>query len=86
MKILSENVIPGNHGKTFETNAEDQRDLDNIKNAIMEIEGISSVLLDNSVFPKEITVHTTDFVKVADIQKAMIKYGFHAIPKTLFAL
>ena len=37
MKILSENVIPGNHGKTFETNAEDQRDLDETKNAIMEI-------------------------------------------------
>ncbi len=86
MKILSENVIPGNHGKTFETNAEDQRDLDEIKNAIMEIEGICSVLLDNEVFPKQITVHTDTFVKVADIQRAVVKYGFHAIPKTLFAL
>lgn len=86
MKILSENVIPGNHGKTFETNAEDQRDLDHIKIAIMEIEGICTVLLNNEIYPKEITVHTDAFVKVADIQKAVIKYGFHAIPKTLFAL
>ncbi len=86
MKILSENVIPGNHGKTFETNAEDQRDLEDIKMAIMGIEGICNVLLNNEVFPKEITVHTDAFVKVADIQKAVVKYGFHAIPKSLFSL
>jgi len=27
MSLLSENIIPGNHGKVFGTNAKDQKDL-----------------------------------------------------------
>lgn len=86
MKIISENVIPGNHGKIFETNAEDKRDLEDIKSAILQIEGIAEVFLNSEVFPREITVNTTSFVKVADIQRAVLSQGFHVIPKTLFAL
>ncbi|MDN3664269.1 heavy metal-associated domain-containing protein [Algibacter miyuki] len=86
MSLLSENVIPGNHGKIFETNATEHKDLLKIKNAISNIYGVQDVLLDEDVFPKKITIHTSSIVSVKDIEDAVIKTGFHAIPKSLFEL
>lgn len=86
MSLLSENVIPGNHGKIFETNATEHKDLLKIKNAISNIYGVQDVLLDENVFPKKITIHTSSIVSVKDIEDAVIKTGFHAIPKSLFEL
>lgn len=86
MSLLSENVIPGDHGKIFETNAENQSDLDQIKKAILSIEGVSEVLLDNDIYPREIIVLTTTFVSVEDVAKAADDAGFHILPKPLFHL
>ncbi len=86
MSLYSENVIPGNHGKIFETNAETLKDLEEIKEAILEIEGIRDVLLNENIFPKEMTIHTKTLVKISEIEKAVRRIGFHAIPKTLFPL
>ncbi|RYM36090.1 heavy-metal-associated domain-containing protein [Brumimicrobium glaciale] len=86
MTIVSENVIPGNHGKVFGTNAENRTSLNNIKKAILRIDGIRDVLIDEKVFPIELTVHTNDVVSIKEIQKAAISVGFHLIPKGLFPL
>ena len=86
MNLLSENVIPGDHGKIFETNAENQSDLDQIKNAILSIEGVSAVLLDNDIYPREIIVLTNTFVSVEEVAKAADEAGFHILPKPLFHL
>ena len=86
MSLLSENIIPGNHGKIFGTNANDPQDLDKIKSKILKIEGIKDVIINNEVYPKEFTIHTNKLVNVEDIEKAVISLGFHAIPKDIFEL
>lgn len=86
MTLLSENVIPGDHGKIFETNAESINDLEEIKKAVMRIEGIKDVLLNDDVYPREITVLTTAFVNITEVEEAAHHAGFHVLPRTLFHL
>jgi hypothetical protein len=86
MNIVSDNVVPGNHGKVFGTNAENILDLEIIKDEVLKIDGVKDVILNTEVFPREFTIHTTDFVKVKDVEDAAISAGFHAIPKGLFEL
>ena len=86
MNLISENVIPGDHGKIFETNAENQSDLEQIKKAVLRIEGVIEVLLNNEVYPREITVLTTAFVEITEVEQAADEEGFHVLPRTLFHL
>ena len=59
MSLLSENVIPGNHGKVFGTNAKEPRTLEKIKSALELIDGIKDVILHLDVYPKKLTIHTS---------------------------
>ena len=86
MSFLSDSVIPGNHGKIFETNVETQEDLDRIFNAIKGIDGISDVILNSKKIPKEFTIHTSKFVEIKTIEDEVKHLGFHAIPKGIFPL
>ena len=86
MSLLSENVIPGNYGKVFSTDAKTSSDLLKIEKIILQIEGITDVIFDETVFPREFTVHTSKLVSVEDIEKKVKILGFHAIPKALFDL
>jgi hypothetical protein len=85
MSFLSENVIPGNHGKVFGTNAKEAKDLKRIKEHLLKIEGIKNVIF-NDDFPVEFTVHTTRMVEIKEIENRVNGIGFHAIPKGLFSL
>lgn len=86
MSILTENVIPGNHGKIFGTNAIKDLDLLDIKSRLLELDGIEDVLLNTEIFPREFTVHTSKIVPIGDIENKVKSAGFHAIPKDLFEL
>ncbi len=86
MSLLSENVIPGNHGKVFETDAKKLKDLERIKSKILSLKGIKDVIINTEVFSREFTIHTTELVKVEDIENAVKTTGFHAIPKGIFPL
>jgi len=86
MSLISENVIPGNHGKVFGTNATSHDDLIKIQDAVQRVKGVKDVILKEEVFPREFTVHTIDIVTVKDIEEAVIGTGFHAIPKSTFSL
>lgn len=86
MSFLSENVIPGNYGKIFETNAKESSELEKLKSSILHVEGIRDVILNLETFPRELTVHTEKVVRIDDIEKAALEAGFHAIPRTLFPL
>ncbi len=86
MSLLSENVIPGNHGKIFGTNANKEQDLEKIKRKVLSIDGVTTVIINNEVFPKEFTIHTDKLISVKDIEDAVISAGFHAIPKDIFEL
>lgn len=86
MTIVSENVIPGNHGKVFSTSAENRTSLNNIKRAILRVDGVRDVVINERAFPIELTVQTSESVSVQDIKKAAVSVGFHLIPKALFPL
>jgi len=86
MSFVSENIIPGKHGKTFSTNARNLEELLQIKRIILKIPGINKVILNNDVFPREFVVQTKSLVSVAEIQEALSHTNYHAIPKSLFKL
>lgn len=86
MTLLSENVIPGNHGKVFGTNAKTDNDLEKIKTVLLKLNGVKDVVVENEKFPVEFIVHTSEMVRIEDIEQKVISVGFHAIPKTLFGL
>lgn len=86
MSLLSENIIPGDKGKVFETNAKEASDLKEIKSLIETIEGINKVEIDQAVFPRQIKVYSESLVKVIDVEKVAIKSSFHLIPKSSLPL
>lgn len=86
MSALKDNVIPGNHGKIFGTNAMEEADLMEIKASVLELDGIKDVLLNSEIFPREFTVHTSKMVAIDAIENKVKSVGFHAIPKDLFEL
>jgi hypothetical protein len=86
MSLLTENVIPGNHGKIFGTNAIEDLDLLAIKSSLLELDGIKKVVFNTDIFPREFTVHTSKIVSIRDIENKVKSVGFHAIPKDLFEL
>ncbi len=86
MSILTDNVIPDNHGKIFGTNAIKDLDLLEIKTSLMELDGIKEVILNTEVFPREFTIHTSKMITIDAIENKVKSIGFHAIPKDLFEL
>ena len=64
MSLLSENVIPGNHGKVFGTNAKEPQTLEKIKSTLELIDGIKDVILHLDEYPRELTTHTSKMVTV----------------------
>lgn len=86
MSVLKDNVIPGNHGQIFGTNAIEEVDLISIKSSVLQLDGIKDVLLNAETFPREFTVHTSKMVAINDIENKVKSIGFHAIPKDLFEL
>jgi hypothetical protein len=86
MGLLSQNIIPGNHGKTFGTNAMNEDDLRAIKTGLLEIDGISDIVLNTGIFPREFTIYTTKIISLAEVENKVKSVGFHAIPKETFEL
>lgn len=86
MSLINDNVIPGNHGKIFGTNANESSDLAIIKKRLLELDGISNIVLNESIFPKEFTVLTDKLVTIEAIEEQVKSTGFHAIPKSSLEL
>lgn len=86
MSYLSEHIIPGGHGKIFATNAIEDADLFRMKQFLLKLDGITDINIVTEVFPREFVVKTSKSVEVSTIQDAVIKLGFHAIPKGLFPI
>ena len=81
MSFLSENIVPGDKGKVFGTNAKSRDDLQRIKNHLLTLEGVKDVEINSDTFPAEITIYTMQVVKVDDLQKRVMEVGFHVMPK-----
>ncbi|TBX70546.1 heavy-metal-associated domain-containing protein [Flavobacterium silvisoli] len=81
MSLLTDNIIPGNQGMIFSTNAKEESDLAVIKRALLTLDGVEDVQINNTVFPLEFTVFTHSLVSVEDVEKKVNETGFHSIPK-----
>ena len=86
MSLLTENIIPGNHGKIFGTDAATDAQMDHMKLRLQKIDGVNNVTLISGVFPKEFIIYTSKLISISTIQGEVNKMGLHAIPKGLFEL
>lgn len=86
MSLIGENVIPGDHGRTFIIDINEEHDFERVKGKILKIHGVKDVIYNQEVFPREMTIHSYNLVKVKDIQDAVRDKGFHAVPAGLFQL
>ncbi len=86
MNLLKDNIIPGNYGKVFGTNAVKEGDLLKIRNALYNMSGIKDVDINMEIFPKEFTIYTSKLVKIEDVENEVQRLGFHIIPKGQFEL
>ncbi|HJR99780.1 MAG TPA: hypothetical protein VJ780_02490 [Flavobacterium sp.] len=83
MSLLTDNIIPGEHGKVFGTNATETTQLTEIKNNLLKMDGIIEVQINNTVFPKEFTVYTNKVISIDEVEKVVKSIGYHAIPKAI---
>ena len=86
MSLLTENIIPDNHGKIFGTDVSKDEQMERVKLRLQKIDGVKNVTLIKGIFPKEFIIYTTKLISVSTIQDEVKKMGFHAIPKGLFEL
>ncbi len=86
MSILTENVIPGNHGRIFGTNASSDEEIEKIKSFLEKIDGVKGIVIVKGVFPREFIIHTTKLLSVVTIEDAVKRLGLHVIPKGWFKL
>lgn len=84
MSYLTKNIIPGEMGKVFSTNAREKKDLLKIKKALNNIPGIEDIQINLKVFPVEITIYTKSVVSIETVENEVKRFGFHAIPKGVF--
>ncbi len=80
MSFLSENVIPGHHGKKFTTDAKNPEDLNKIQDALMQLEGIKDVIFEKGSKPTVFVIHTHQVVSVHDIEHCVKDLNLHAVP------
>lgn len=83
MTFISENIIPGHHGKTFTTDVNEASEKSKLEAAILQIKGVVKVIFADT-FPLEFTVHTDRVVNVSDIQKKVNEWNYHVIAKGPF--
>ncbi|MCL8006087.1 heavy-metal-associated domain-containing protein [Gelidibacter japonicus] len=83
MTYINDNVIPGNHGKTFTTDVRSPEEKSKLKAAIMKINGVANVIFEDT-YPLEVTIHTDKVVHVSEIQEKATELKFHVIAKGPF--
>ncbi|SHJ07003.1 hypothetical protein SAMN04487911_11092 [Arenibacter nanhaiticus] len=80
MNFISDNVILGNYGKIFATDAKEKEDLVRIKNLLMKIAGVTDIVMLDT-FPNEFKVHTNRVVEIKLAEDKVKILGVHAIIK-----
>lgn len=81
MNLLSENILPGDLGKTFLVNTNSQEDLTKIKDALTNLEQIDRVEFHAETYPVEISVFVNTLVPISLIEEKVFEIGCHALPK-----
>lgn len=80
MTFISENVIPGNYGKKFTTDAKHREDFKQIEDALMTLDGVKDVIFEDGSKPTVFVVHTNKVVSVKTIEDKVKELNLHAVP------
>lgn len=80
MTFISENVIPGNYGKKFTTDAKHPEDFRQIEEALMTLDGIKDITFEEGSKPTVFIVHTNKVVDVKTIEHKVKELNLHAVP------
>ena len=83
MTFISDNIIPGNYGKTFTTDVNDASEKSKLEAAVLKVEGVVKIIFSDT-FPLEFTVHTYRVVQVSEIQRKANEWNYHVIAKGPF--
>lgn len=83
MTYINDNIIPGNHGKSFTMDVESPEDKSRLKAALMSIDGVVNVIFETAD-PFEVTIHTNKVVHVQEITDKATSLELHVIPKGPF--
>lgn len=81
MTFITENIIPGNYGKKFATDADDPAEKERLKEVLMEIDGVTDVIFDDGKHPLVFTIHTNKVVNISKVQDKANELDFHVIAK-----
>ena len=79
MTFISENVIPGNYGKKFTTDAKHPEDFKQIEEALLKLDGVTKVIFEEGSKPMVFVVQTDKVVSVKTIENKVKELDFHAI-------
>ncbi len=80
MSFLSENVIPGNYGKKFTTDANEPNEINEILDTLMSLDGVKEVIFEEGSNPTTFVIYTHSIVKVDDITDKVKELNLHAVP------
>ncbi|MCK7590966.1 heavy-metal-associated domain-containing protein [Subsaxibacter sp. CAU 1640] len=80
MSFLSENVIPGNYGKKFTTDAKHPDEFKQIEENLMKLDGVKDVMFENGSKPTVFVIHTNKVVTVKAIEDKVKELELHAVP------
>lgn len=80
MTFISENVIPGNYGKKFTTNAKHSEDFKQIEEVLLSIDGVKDVIFEKDSMPTVFVIHTNKVVSVDLIEEKVKELNLHAVP------
>ena len=84
MSLLGNNILPGEHGKIFTTDAKHDDNLFDIHEFLINFDGIERVEIDKASFPVKIKIYTNKIVDVEELKKKFKSTGFHLVDENLF--
>ncbi|HNQ27515.1 MAG TPA: heavy-metal-associated domain-containing protein [Aquaticitalea sp.] len=80
MTFISEHVIPGDHGRKFTTDAKNPNEIANIREALLQLDGVKDVQFYETQNPVTFVVHTDKVVSVEVIENCVKTLNLHAVP------
>ncbi|SFU29720.1 hypothetical protein SAMN05216480_101508 [Pustulibacterium marinum] len=81
MSYIDDIIIPGVDGRVFSTKLDDVADLNELKEKLMLIGGVTKVHFNTEVFPTEVKIVTDRVVNVEEIQDVANDLEVHLIKK-----
>lgn len=84
MSYINDIVIPGETGRVFTTNIKDKDKIENLKTLLLQMEGVTDVIVNQNSFPSELRLLTDRVLDISDLESVANTNGYHIIPKSFY--